>query len=371
MSCFRPIPRLVSPNLQGQTINRSTLSTFRVGVVPRPLPLRVIRSNTRRDHTSSSSSSLIDEWSCKLTTGAPKFTYDTVDVDRISQLRRILPTRQQQQQQQSSLYLEDLKEDEDLDPSFHLVLFRPKPMLRDLGSDGTSTEYNAPPPYTRRMWAGGSIEWSALNRSLRVGEKVTQIVNVPKVEFKMDMVFVNQQLRIYPGTLSDLGGFDEESWSIREIRTHVFRKGPTTTTTTSTPVRPASTPSEDRDSIVSSDNSDVTFTHTPSSPLLFFYSALTYNPHKVHYDHPWTINQEGHPRPLVHGPLTATLLVELANLNKPSGKRLKMFRYRATSPRIIDDEIKLIGNTTENGEGMELMAVQNGNIGMKAAMEYQ
>ncbi|WVQ70459.1 uncharacterized protein L199_008686 [Kwoniella botswanensis] len=360
MSCFRPIPRLVSPNLQGQTITRSSLSTFRMGAVSRPL--RVIRSDTRRDHTSSA---FIDEWSCKLTTGAPKVNYDTVDIDRISQLRRILPTRQQQ----SRLYLEDLKEDEDLDPSFHLVLFRPKPILRDLGLDGTSTEYNAPLPYTRRMWAGGSIEWSALNRSLKVGEKVTQIVNVPKVEFKKDMVFVNQQLRIYPGTFSDQEDYDEDGWSIREIRTHVFRKEPTTTTPA--PVRPAPTPSEGSGNILNRDNSDVTFTYTPSSPLLFFYSALTYNPHKVHYDHPWTINQEGHPKPLVHGPLTATLLVELANLNKPSGKRLKMFKYRATSPMIIDDEIELIGNNTENGEGMELVAVQNGKIGMKAAMEYQ
>ncbi|WVW83513.1 hypothetical protein I302_105534 [Kwoniella bestiolae CBS 10118] len=335
---------------------------------PRSNVLTTSRANrvaTSRAYSSSSPRSpSIQDWIGALTNLPPKYDYDTLDPERLSQLRRVLPTRQ------SGEYLEDLREGTEVDPASHWVLFRPKPMLRDLGLDGTSTEYNAPSPYTRRMWAGGSIEWSASNCPLRVGERVTQIVNVPKVEYKKDMIFVNQQLRIYPGTVSQDCQNQGDSWSIREIRTHVFRKESPMSTT---PLKPNDIGPEKAlgETLSELDNPDISFTYTPTSPLLFLYSALTHNPHKVHYDHPWTTTKEGHPRPLVHGPLTATLLIELANLNRPSpGKKLREFRYRATSPMVIDDPIQLVGRYTKDQQGVDLWAVQSGKVGMKASAHY-
>jgi hydroxyacyl-ACP dehydratase HTD2-like protein with hotdog domain len=124
------------------------------------------------------------------------------------------------------------------------------------------------------------------------------------------------------------------------------------------------------------------FTYTPTSPLLFRYSALTFNPHKIHYDLDWTRTIEGHPNLVVHGPLTATILVDLADqaANK-LGRKLQKFEYRATSPVYIDKEVHSVwgwraGQQVQDAkadvgeqEGMEemmMIAEQDGKVGMRA-----
>ncbi|WWC69774.1 uncharacterized protein I206_103717 [Kwoniella pini CBS 10737] len=246
-------------------------------------------------------------------------------------------------------------------------------MLKDLGKDGSATEYNAPSPYTRRMWAGGSIQWSN-NNSLKIGDDVTQIVTIPKVEFKKDMIFVNQQLLIYPGIRSNSQSSkkNDDSWSIKEIRTHVFRKEPTFNTVHQIASSEKSTYSQKSSRTIQPIHS---FKYIPDSTLLFLYSALTNNPHKVHYDYEWTIKEEGHEKPLVHGPLTATLLVELAGQLKPD-KKIKEFKYRATNPMTIDREIRLSASRSTSKEGpldtstFELIAEQSSKIGMKAFASF-
>ncbi|WVQ98423.1 hypothetical protein IAU59_005546 [Kwoniella sp. CBS 9459] len=321
-------------------------------------------------------------------------------------------------------------------------------MLRDLGRDGSATEYNAPPPYSRRMWAGGKMMWSDDQRRLiRVGDEMTQVVRVPHVDFKKDMIFVQQQISLYSGIrYEDPGveGTEQDDWSVREIRTHVFRR-PDRKTSGHTPAQinidndasvktvsqadDSTVTSEDlvrqeikkapislskdsnerysddtsarvrvdaSDSVYSSESQapnpipsitmasssssasspSVSFAYRPDTPLLFLYSALTHNPHKVHYDHPWTINREGHPAPLVHGPLTATLLVELAYAaGDAQGKRLREFEYRATSPMVIDREINMSGMWSEDVASSEssltLASEQGGRVGMKAVAKFR
>jgi hydroxyacyl-ACP dehydratase HTD2-like protein with hotdog domain len=109
-----------------------------------------------------------------------------------------------------------------------------------------------------------------------------------------------------------------------------------------------------------------TFSYTPSSPLLFRYSALTYNGHKIHYDRDWTRNVEGHPDLVVHGPLTSTLLVELAaRIAEEKGRRLVQFDYRATSPVYVDKEVRLSAGAESEG-CLDMTAEQDGRIGMRA-----
>ncbi|WWC85162.1 uncharacterized protein L201_000019 [Kwoniella dendrophila CBS 6074] len=354
----------------------------------------------------------IQEWIQDLSNRSKKYDYDTIDIERISQLRRILPTSQSSKYENE--YRKDVKIGDDLQPSHHLVLFRPKFMLKDLGLDGSFTEYNAPFPYTRRMWAGGSINWSKDN-TLKIGDDVTQITTIPKIEFKKDMIFVNQQLKIYSGvkkTEDDQNkDQDEDEWSIKEIRTHVFRKPsesaakvklkPTLSTSDESSTTEKETKSlenvekgapnferndrskmKDKAPVSKSEyeselsDTSIQFEYLPNSTLLFLYSALTNNPHKIHYDLEWTQQREGHSKPLVHGPLNATLLIELSNkfgLNRQ--KQLKEFQYRAVNPMTIDKEIRLSGNWTDNNKDnkeslLELNAAQSGKIGMKATATY-
>ena len=65
--------------------------------------------------------------------------------------------------------------------------------------------------------------------------------------------------------------------------------------------------------------------------MLFRYSALTFNGHRIHYDRDYVTNQEGYPGLIVHGPLIATLLVDLIRRNAPAA-RVDAFSFRAVSP---------------------------------------
>jgi hydroxyacyl-ACP dehydratase HTD2-like protein with hotdog domain len=111
-------------------------------------------------------------------------------------------------------------------------------------------------------------------------------------------------------------------------------------------------------------------TYTPTSPLLFRFSALTFNGHKIHYDRDWTQRIENHPDLVVHGPLTAALLVDIAAMAaERKGLQLGRFDYRATHPMYVDREIRLEVNESESGQ-VSLVAKQYGNMGMKATAVF-
>ena len=86
-----------------------------------------------------------------------------------------------------------------------------------------------------------------------------------------------------------------------------------------------------------------TRTFLPTTTTLFQFSALTYNPHRIHYDHPYVTGQEGYPGLLVHGPLTALLLLDAAGRHAPAPPA--HFRYRALAPLYADEPITLEGRS--------------------------
>ena len=97
-------------------------------------------------------------------------------------------------------------------------------------------------------------------------------------------------------------------------------------------------------------------TFLPTTVTLFQFSALTYNGHRIHYDHPYVTQQEGYPGLLVHGPLTALLLLDAAQRHSP--RPLRRFRYRALAPLFVDQPITLAGQAspaaaTESGPPKE------------------
>ena len=214
------------------------------------------------------------------------------------------------------------------------------------------------------MWAGGSFTWpksTEKDRVLRIGNKVTEERGIDKIEYKAkgDMIFIHQQRTTWNKELED----QDEEWGVKEVRTHVFRPPSTSTSTASSPV---SSPSSIK---TNTKEADISFTYTPTSPLLFRYSALTFNAHKIHYDHPHTLTHEQQRTLLVHGPLTATLLIELAvQAGITINKELVGFEYRAVGPIYVDEEVEMSGSW--DGVGLGLAARQGGRVGMKASATF-
>jgi 3-methylfumaryl-CoA hydratase len=105
---------------------------------------------------------------------------------------------------------------------------------------------------------------------------------------------------------------------------------------------------------------------TASSLFLFRYSALTFNGHRIHYDYPYATQEEGYPGLVVHGPLIATLLLDLLRRELPGGT-LREFAFRAVRPTFADKPFTLCGKPTADGQQIELWAKdQEGYLTMSA-----
>lgn len=102
----------------------------------------------------------------------------------------------------------------------------------------------------------------------------------------------------------------------------------------------------------------------PSEPLLFRFSALTFNSHRIHYDRPYAVGEEGYRGLVVHGPLTATLLLDLAQRHL-GANALKSFAFRGLSPAFAGERLHLLGK--RDGAALTLLALgSDGREVMKA-----
>lgn len=116
-----------------------------------------------------------------------------------------------------------------------------------------------------------------------------------------------------------------------------------------------------------------TYSHTfiPSPHLLFRFSALSYNAHKIHFDPVYTSN-EGHPGPLVHGPLMLVMMVEAASRHvAASGKRVTGIDYRNVKPVPVGREITVCGRVKEDGNEIEVWVELEGGIAVKGTVTVE
>jgi 3-methylfumaryl-CoA hydratase len=193
-------------------------------------------------------------------------------------------------------------------PLAHWLYFLPSYRQSQAGPDGHASRgaFLPPVPLPRRMWAGSRLEF--LN-PLRVGSRVrrvSRITNVvPKEGRSGTLVFVTVRHEV-----SDAKGV-----VLSDEHDIVFRGE------SALAARPVPAPTNEtwRREI------------HPDPVLLFRYSAVTFNSHRIHYDHPYVTRVEGYPGLVVHGPLTATLLVDLLRRSAP-GVKLKTFAFRAMRP---------------------------------------
>jgi 3-methylfumaryl-CoA hydratase len=191
--------------------------------------------------------------------------------------------------------------------------------MEDLGGDGhPAKNRDLPPvPLPRRMWAGGSVQHLA---PLRVGDRVTRASTIAAVTHKSGR----------SGELCFVEVVHEYSTSrgvaIRERQDIVYREAAKSRPSVGGKVSPR--PAAPRRRFAS------TRTIMPSPMLLFRYSALTFNSHRIHYDFPFATEVEGYPGLVVHGPLQATLLLNHATAGQghpPAG-----FDYRALAAAFAD-----------------------------------
>lgn len=245
-----------------------------------------------------------------------------------------------------------------LPPGGHWLFFHDRSPLRIAGPDGLPTGDTFMPTVDlpRRMFAGAEL---AFHHDLAVGERVTRTRSitsiVPKQGRTGPLLFVNQREE-YAGPRGVGLAIDVH---------HVFRQADSRAAVSATaeelqagaPQPPASP--RWRRSI------------TAGPVMLFRYSAVTFNPHRIHYDRPYAMNEEGYPGLVVTGPLIATLLMDLVRRERPE-VRLKSFRFRALSPLFDIQTFTLNGAPAANGSGLWHVWAENpqGGVAMQAEVEW-
>jgi len=198
-----------------------------------------------------------------------------------------------------------------LPPAWHWLFFLPLHRQSELGKDGHPERggFLPPVPLPRRMWAGSRMEF---HRPLRVGEPVTRTSRITSVKHKEgrtgSLVFV-----LVRHEIANPAGL-----AITEEHDIVYRDHTRSGASAPEPPRAPAEAAWER-------------TISPDDVLLFRYSALTFNGHRIHYDRRYATAVEGYPGLVVHGPLIATLLLDALRRNMPEAQ-VARFEFRAVSP---------------------------------------
>lgn len=213
-----------------------------------------------------------------------------------------------------------------------------------LGPDGHPAKGGFLPPVAlpRRMWAGGRLTF---HQPLRFGERVTRTSTIRKVETKCgksgQLVFVTVEHRLT----------GESGLAVTEEQDLVYRE--------------AAAPGSIKAPEGEGPRPQAAFHRTifPDEVLLFRYSALTMNGHRIHYDLPYAREQESYPALVVHGPLMATCLAAMAQ--RELGGALATFTFRGQSPAFAGTTLHVCGEKTD--QGMDVWTEQAGSKCMVAS----
>jgi 3-methylfumaryl-CoA hydratase len=229
----------------------------------------------------------------------------------------------------------------------HLCLTRPTVPTAELGHDGHPAlgTFLPPVPLPRRMWAGGSFDFLA---PIRIGDTVSRASTIRDVTRKQGraglLCFITVDHEI----------FANGRLALVERQDIVYRDTPRTSQADTT--TPAQTEVATHQKAAH-----------PSSVLLFRYSALTFNGHRIHYDRNFCVETEGYPGLVVHGPLQATWLCSFAA--DICGKRPVQFEFRSIAPLFDTDEVTL--NAVEDGDGLRLWTANgDGKLAMTARARW-
>lgn len=234
---------------------------------------------------------------------------------------------------------------------WHWLYFLPHHRQSEIGPDGHAKRggFLPPVPLPRRMWAGGRLAWTPGN-PLRVGDRAERRSTIASVAHKAgrsgELVFVLVRHEVH----------NERGLALTEEHDIVYRAAARPGDAGPPPV-PAPRDAAFGREIV------------PDDVLLFRYSALTFNGHRIHYDRRYVTEVEGYPGLIVHGPLIATLLVDLLRRQQP-GAELARFEFRAVRPTFDTAPFRLRGKPAADGRRFELWAEDaEGWLAMQATAE--
>lgn len=225
----------------------------------------------------------------------------------------------------------------EIPPLWHWLYFLPHARQSEIGPDGHPRRggFLPPVPLPRRMWAGGRLRWEARN-PLQVGQEVQRTSTIQSVRHKTgrsgELLFVQVEHRFS----------NENGLALTEEHDIVYRP-------LARPGDPVPQPQQPPAQAMWSR------TIVPDDVLLFRYSALTFNGHRIHYDRRYVTQVEGYPGLIVHGPLIATLLVDLLRRSLP-GTRLAEFDFKAVRPTFDLHPFSVHGKPSADGRAVELWA---------------
>lgn len=228
-----------------------------------------------------------------------------------------------------------------LPPLWHWLAFHSPTPQRDMAPDGHARLGRFLPPLegSRRMFGGCRVE---MLNEVRVGERLRRVSRVIDVVAKTGrsgpLTFVSVMNEIYVGI----------TLAIREVTDLVYRQGGATAV--------------DRGPLRAAPELEWPWaTELLATPVLLFrFSALTYNAHRIHYDREYATQTEGYPGLVVHGPLQALALSELCRQHA-GGRRMTSFAYRALRPTFDGAAIALRGRLdTSTGRASLVALTQDG-----------
>lgn len=220
---------------------------------------------------------------------------------------------------------------------WHWLYFLPLHRQSEIGPDGHAKRggFLPPVPLPRRMWAGSQFQFHA---PLRVGDTVTRVSTIDSVTEKSGrtgpLVFVKVRHEIRANGSSEV--------ALTEFHDIVYREAPKPDDVPAAPQpAPATSPWQKH--------------WVPDDVLLFRYSALTFNGHRIHYDRRYVTEVEGYPGLIVHGPLIATLLLDLLRWQQPDA-RIKSYQFRAMQPIFDIHPFSVCGDPQPDGKSVRLWA---------------
>ena len=228
---------------------------------------------------------------------------------------------------------------------FHWTLAPAIARESELGPDGHPRRGGFLPPVElpRRLWAGSRVTF---HRPLRVGERVERLSEIASITEKpgreSPLVFVTVRHRLSGG----------DGLAIEEEQDLVYRGA----------AGAAASRDAGRDETIATWKRII----HPTETLLFRFSALTFNTHRIHYDRRYVMETEGYPGLVVHGPLIATLLTDLLRRERPDA-RIAAFAFRAVSPLFDIAPFTLRGSPAGDGKTIRLCATnREGGLAMDA-----
>jgi 3-methylfumaryl-CoA hydratase len=224
-----------------------------------------------------------------------------------------------------------------LPPLWHWLYFLPMHQQSEIGADGHAKRggFLPPVPLPRRMWAGSQLEFRT---PICVGDRVERTSSIADVTIKEGrsgkLVFVKVRHEIRCNGATDP--------AVVEFHDIVYREAQRPDDVPPLPQKAAEDAPWQREIV-------------PDDVLLFRYSALTFNGHRIHYDRRYVTEVEGYRGLIVHGPLIATLLMDLVRRQLPEAD-VAAFRFKAVRPTFDLNPFRVNGSLQDDGKTVRLWA---------------